>query len=51
MINRRNFLQHAGAVSLAGLGATLAGIRDVQAADTKPWWWFFYQVDLMATMF
>ncbi len=35
MINRRNFLQHAGAVSLAGLGATLAGIRDVQAADYK----------------
>jgi uncharacterized protein (DUF1501 family) len=35
MINRRNFLQHAGAVSLAGIGATLAGIRDVQAADYK----------------
>jgi uncharacterized protein (DUF1501 family) len=35
MINRRNFLQHAGAVSLAGLGVTLAGIRDVQAADYK----------------
>ncbi len=37
MINRRNFLQHAGAVSLAGLGATLAGIRDVQAADYTAW--------------
>lgn len=35
MINRRNFLQHAGAVSLAGIGATLAGIKDVQAADYK----------------
>lgn len=35
MINRRNFLQHAGAVSLAGIGATLAGIQNVQAADYK----------------
>lgn len=35
MINRRNFLQHAGAVSLAGIGATLGSIRDVQAADYK----------------
>lgn len=35
MINRRNFLQHASAVSLAGIGATLGSIRDVQAADYK----------------
>jgi uncharacterized protein (DUF1501 family) len=35
MINRRNFLQHAGAVSLAGIGATLSSISDVQAADYK----------------
>jgi uncharacterized protein (DUF1501 family) len=35
MINRRNFLQHAGAVSLAGIGATLASIQNVQAADYK----------------
>ncbi len=35
MINRRNFLAHAGAVSLAGIGATLSSVRDVQAADYK----------------
>lgn len=35
MINRRNFLTHAGAVSLAGIGATLSSIKDVQAADFK----------------
>lgn len=35
MINRRNFLKHAGGVSLAGIGATLGGIQNVQAADYK----------------
>ena len=35
MMNRRNFLQHAGAVSLAGIGATFGGIQNVQAADYK----------------
>jgi uncharacterized protein (DUF1501 family) len=35
MINRRNFLAHTGAVSLAGIAATLGSIRDVQAADYK----------------
>jgi uncharacterized protein (DUF1501 family) len=35
MINRRNFLAHAGALSLAGIGATLSSVRDVQAADYK----------------
>lgn len=35
MMNRRNFLTHAGAVSLAGIGATLGAIKDVQAADYK----------------
>ena len=35
MINRRNFLSHAGAVSLAGIAATLASVKDVQAADYK----------------
>lgn len=34
-LDRRNFLKHAGAVSLAGLGATLARVSDVQAADYK----------------
>lgn len=35
MMNRRNFLTHAGAVSLAGIGATLGAIRNVEAADYK----------------
>ena len=35
MINRRNFLAHTGAVSLAGIAATMGSIRDVQAADYK----------------
>ena len=35
MINRRNFLSHAGAVSLAGIAATLASVKNVQAADYK----------------
>ena len=35
MINRRNFLSHAGAVSLASIAATLASVKDVQAADYK----------------
>jgi uncharacterized protein (DUF1501 family) len=35
MINRRKFLTHAGAVSLAGIGATLGSVKDVQAADFK----------------
>ena len=35
MINRRNFLAHTGAVSLAGIATTLGSIRDVQAADYK----------------
>ena len=35
MMNRRNFLTHTGAVSLAGIGATLGAIKDVQAADFK----------------
>lgn len=35
MINRRNFLAHTGAVSLAGIAATLGSIREVQAADYK----------------
>ena len=35
MINRRNFLSHAGAVSLAGIATTLASVSDVQAADYK----------------
>lgn len=34
-LDRRNFLKHAGAVSLAGLGASLARVADVQAADYK----------------
>jgi uncharacterized protein (DUF1501 family) len=34
-LDRRNFLKHAGAVSLAGLGASLAHVADVQAADYK----------------
>lgn len=34
-LDRRNFLKHAGAVSLAGLGATLARVADVHAADYK----------------
>lgn len=34
-MDRRHFLRSAGAVSLAGLGATLATVRDVQAADYK----------------
>jgi len=35
MINRRNFLAHTGAVSLAGIAATLASVKNVQAADYK----------------
>lgn len=35
MINRRDFLAHAGAVSLAGIAATLATVKNVQAADYK----------------
>jgi len=35
MMNRRNFLSHAGAVSLAGIAATLASVKNVQAADYK----------------
>ena len=35
MMNRRHFLGHAGAVSLATLAATLGSIKDVQAADYK----------------
>ena len=35
MINRRNFLTHTGAVSLAGIAATLAAVQNVQAADFK----------------
>lgn len=35
MINRRNFLAHTGAVSLAGIAATLAAVKNVQAADYK----------------
>ena len=35
MINRRDFLGHAGAVSLAGIAATLAAVKNVQAADYK----------------
>lgn len=35
MIDRRAFLKHAGAVSLAGLGASLSRVTDVQAADYK----------------
>ena len=35
MMNRRHFLGHAGAVSLAGLAATLGSIKHVQAADYK----------------
>jgi len=35
MINRRNFLAHAGAVSLAGIASTLAIVKNVQAADYK----------------
>lgn len=35
MINRRNFLAHAGAVSLAGIASTLASVKNVQAADYK----------------
>lgn len=35
MMNRRNFLTHAGALTLAGVGATLGAIKDVQAADFK----------------
>ena len=31
-LHRRHFLRTAGAVSLAGLGATLTTVRDVQAA-------------------
>ena len=34
-LDRRNFLKNAGAVSLAGLGASLAHVADVQAADYK----------------
>ena len=34
-MDRRHFLRSAGAVSLAGLGATLTTVRDVQAADYK----------------
>jgi uncharacterized protein (DUF1501 family) len=35
MINRRDFLSHAGAVSLAGIATTLASVKNVQAADYK----------------
>ena len=35
MMNRRKLLTHAGAVSLAGIAATLASVKDVQAADYK----------------
>ena len=35
MINRRDFLAHAGAVSLAGIASTLATVKNVQAADYK----------------
>lgn len=34
-LDRRNFLKHAGAVSLAGLGASLAHVADVHAANYK----------------
>lgn len=34
-LNRREFLTHAGAVSLVGLGASLAHVPDVHAADYK----------------
>jgi uncharacterized protein (DUF1501 family) len=35
MISRRQFLTHAGAVSLAGVAASLSPIRSVKAADYK----------------
>ena len=35
MMDRRNFLMHSGAVSLAGIAATLGSIQSVQAADYK----------------
>lgn len=35
MMNRRHFLTHAGAVTVAGLTATLSTLKDVQAADYK----------------
>jgi len=35
MINRRSFLTHTGAVSLAGIAATLAAVKEAQAADFK----------------
>jgi uncharacterized protein (DUF1501 family) len=35
MMNRRNFLAHAGAVSMAGVAATLSSVQSVQAADYK----------------
>ena len=35
MINRRHFLGHAGLATLAGIGATLGHVNQVQAADFK----------------
>ncbi|MBU3740305.1 MAG: DUF1501 domain-containing protein [Rhodoferax sp.] len=35
MMDRRQFLAHAGAVSMAGVGASLLGAKSVQAADFK----------------
>jgi uncharacterized protein (DUF1501 family) len=35
MMDRRNFLIHSGAVSLAGIAATLGAVQNVQAADYK----------------
>ncbi len=35
MMNRRDFMSHTGAVSLAGIAATLAAVQNVQAADFK----------------
>ena len=35
MINRRELLKHAGAVSLAGIGSSFISLKDVEAADYK----------------
>ena len=35
MMDRRHFLLKAGAVSVAGVGASLLNVKDVQAADFK----------------
>ena len=50
MINRRHFLGHAGLATLAGIGATLGHVNQVQAADFKAVVVLFLSGGMTATM-